>query len=54
MGEVMIHYDGITREREKVRPPYPKLRDLEFELLLEESIPELKAYDGAFRREGAV
>ena len=54
MGEVMIHYDGITQEREKVRPPYPKLRELEFELLLEESIPELKGYEGAIRREGAV
>jgi hypothetical protein len=35
MSEVVIRYDGITQEREKVRPPYPKLRELEFDLLLQ-------------------
>jgi hypothetical protein len=54
MGEVMIRYDGITQEREKVRPPYPKLREPEFELLLEESFSELTGYEAAIRREGAA
>jgi hypothetical protein len=54
MGEVMIRYDGITQEREKVRPPYPKLRELEFDLLLEESFPKLTGYEVAIRREGVA
>ena len=54
MGEVMIRYDGITQEREKVRPPYPKLRELEFKLLLKESFPELTGYEEAIRREVAA
>jgi hypothetical protein len=54
MGEVMIRYVGITQEREKVRLPYPKLRELEFELLLEESFPEPTGYEVAIRREGAA
>ena len=54
MGEGMISYYGITQEREKARPPYPKLRALAFKLRLEESFPELTGYEVVIRREGAV
>jgi hypothetical protein len=39
MDEGMIGYDGTTQEREKVRPPYPKLRALKFELRLVRELP---------------
>jgi hypothetical protein len=54
MSEGMISYDGITQEREKASPPYPKPRALEFELRLEEGFPKLKGYEVVIRREGAA
>lgn len=53
MGESMITYTEITQKRGKARPPYPKLGGYEFELRVEEDLPDLIGY-GAMIREGGA
>ena len=38
-----MSYEATTQEREKVGPPYPQLRSMEFELRLERARLNLRA-----------
>ena len=54
MGEGMTTYAEITQKREKARPPYPKRGVQEFELRVEEGLPDLMGYGVTIRGGGAA
>ena len=54
MGEGVVTYTEITQKREKACPPCPKIGVQEFELRVEEDLPDLTCYGVTMREGGAA